>query len=37
MDPRQRLALELAWELLEDAFIVPETVRARQVSVYPEP
>ncbi|AGZ53763.1 type I polyketide synthase [Mycobacterium kansasii] len=34
MDPRQRLALELAWELLEDAFIVPETVRARQVSVY---
>lgn len=34
MDPRQRLALELTWELFEDAFIVPETVRARQVSVY---
>ncbi|KZS62300.1 type I polyketide synthase [Mycobacterium ostraviense] len=34
MDPRQRLALELTWELLEDAFIVPETVRAQQVSVY---
>lgn len=34
MDPRQRLALELTWELLEDAFIVPETIRAQQVSVY---
>src|ERR1700761_2753927 len=33
MDPRQRLALELSWELLEDAFIVPETLRGEQVSV----
>ena len=34
MDPRQRLALELAWELFEDAFVVPETLRGQQVSVY---
>lgn len=34
MDPRQRLALELTWELLEDAFVVPETLRGEQVSVY---
>ncbi len=34
MDPRQRLALELSWELLEDAFVIPETVRGQQVSVY---
>ncbi|SOJ55120.1 Phenolphthiocerol synthesis polyketide synthase type I Pks15/1 [Mycobacterium simulans] len=34
MDPRQRLALELTWELFEDAFIVPETVRGQQVAVY---
>jgi acyl transferase domain-containing protein len=34
MDPRQRLALELAWELLEDAFLVPETLRGEQVSIY---
>jgi acyl transferase domain-containing protein len=34
MDPRQRLALELTWELLEDAFVVPETVRGQQVAVY---
>ena len=34
MDPRQRLALELAWELLEDAFVVPETLRGEQVAVY---
>ena len=33
MDPRQRLALELAWELLEDAFLVPETLRGEQVSI----
>jgi acyl transferase domain-containing protein len=34
MDPRQRLALELAWELFEDAFIVPEMLRGEQVSIY---
>jgi acyl transferase domain-containing protein len=34
MDPRQRLALELAWELLEDAFVVPETLRGERVAVY---
>ncbi len=34
MDPRQRLALELTWELFEDAFIVPETVRGEQIAVY---
>ena len=34
MDPRQRLALELTWELLEDAFVVPETLRGKQVAVY---
>jgi acyl transferase domain-containing protein len=34
MDPRQRLALELAWELLEDAFLVPETLHGEQVSIY---
>ena len=34
MDPRQRLALELTWELLEDAFVVPETLRGEQVAVY---
>lgn len=34
MDPRQRLAMELTWELLEDAFLVPETVRGEQVAVY---
>ncbi|OBK49886.1 type I polyketide synthase [Mycobacterium sp. 1081908.1] len=34
MDPRQRLALELAWELLEDAFLVPETLRGERVAVY---
>ncbi|WP_204815121.1 type I polyketide synthase [Mycobacterium riyadhense] len=34
MDPRQRLALELTWELFEDAFVVPETVRGQQVAVY---
>ncbi len=34
MDPRQRLALELTWELLEDAFVVPETLRGQQVAVY---
>lgn len=34
MDPRQRLALELAWEVLEDAFVVPDTLRGEQVGVY---
>ncbi len=34
MDPRQRLALELTWELLEDAFLVPETLRGEPVAVY---
>jgi acyl transferase domain-containing protein len=34
MDPRQRLALELTWELLEDAYVVPEMVRGKQVAVY---
>src|SRR5882757_1854135 len=33
-DPRQRLALELTWELLEDAFLVPETLHGEQVSIY---
>ncbi|HEY0228660.1 MAG TPA: type I polyketide synthase, partial [Mycobacterium sp.] len=34
MDPRQRLALELAWELVEDAFLVPETLRGERVSIF---
>jgi acyl transferase domain-containing protein len=34
MDPRQRLALELTWELLEDAFVVPEALRGEPVAVY---
>ncbi len=34
MDPRQRLSLELTWELLEDAFVVPETLRGERVAVY---
>lgn len=34
MDPRQRLALELTWELLEDAFLIPETLRGEPVSVF---
>lgn len=34
MDPRQRIALELAWELFEDAFLVPETLRGKQVSIH---
>lgn len=34
MDPRQRIALELTWELLEDAFLVPETLRGEPVSVF---
>jgi acyl transferase domain-containing protein len=34
MDPRQRLALELAWELFEDALVLPEAQRDEQVAVY---
>jgi acyl transferase domain-containing protein len=34
MDPRQRLALELTWELFEDAFVVPEKSRGQRVSIY---
>ncbi|OBH56865.1 type I polyketide synthase [Mycobacterium sp. E2479] len=34
MDPRQRLALELTWELFEDAYLLPETLRGEQISVY---
>ena len=34
MDPRQRLALELTWEMFEDAFVVPATLRGEHVSVY---
>ena len=34
MDPRQRLALELTWEMLEDAFVMPATLRGEHVSVY---
>lgn len=34
MDPRQRLALELTWELFEDAFVVPETQRGLEIAVF---
>ncbi|GAB2784673.1 type I polyketide synthase [Amycolatopsis magusensis] len=34
MDPQQRLVLELAWEALEDAGIVPAAVRGAQASVF---
>jgi acyl transferase domain-containing protein len=34
MDPRQRLALELTWELFEDAFVLPETLRGERVAIY---
>ncbi|BBB01306.1 polyketide synthase [Actinacidiphila reveromycinica] len=34
MDPQQRLALELGWEALEDAGVVPETLRGLPVGVY---
>ncbi|MDF2260109.1 type I polyketide synthase, partial [Streptantibioticus ferralitis] len=34
MDPQQRLALELSWEALEDAGVVPESLRGQPVGVY---
>jgi acyl transferase domain-containing protein len=34
MDPRQRLALELTWEMFEDAFVLPTTLRGEHISVY---
>ncbi len=34
MDPRQRLTLELGWEALEDARIVPATVRGTSAGVF---
>ncbi|WP_409490914.1 SDR family NAD(P)-dependent oxidoreductase [Amycolatopsis sp. cmx-11-12] len=34
MDPQQRLVLELAWEALEDARIVPDTLAGSKTSVY---
>jgi acyl transferase domain-containing protein len=34
MDPQQRLALELAWEALEDAGIVPSSIRGDEVGAF---
>ncbi|WIX84131.1 beta-ketoacyl synthase N-terminal-like domain-containing protein [Amycolatopsis carbonis] len=34
MDPQQRMALELGWEALEDAGIVPAHLRERRVGIF---
>ncbi|MGW1837620.1 type I polyketide synthase [Streptomyces sp. NPDC002067] len=34
MDPQQRLVMELAWEALEDAGIVPGSLRGREAGVF---
>ena len=34
MDPQQRLALELSWEALEDAGIVPDALASTEAGVY---
>ncbi|WP_150130430.1 type I polyketide synthase, partial [Streptomyces sp. 150FB] len=34
MDPQQRLALELGWEALEDAGILPDTLRGTAVGIF---
>src|SRR5262245_24135877 len=34
MDPQQRLALELVWEALEDAAIVPSTLAESRTAVF---
>ncbi|MDT3398009.1 type I polyketide synthase [Streptomyces sp. B1866] len=34
MDPRQRLALELSWEALEDACAAPESLRGSRTAVF---